>query len=1006
MRAFGPYADEVTLDFSELRGRSLFLIHGPTGAGKTTILDAICFALFGKASGEDRSADAVRSDFADASVRTEVELDFAIGERLYRIHRAPEQDRPGGKTRRPAAATLWRLSSRGGGQEEVLASKSREASDRIVELLGFEADQFRQVVLIPQGEFRRVLVSDSKEREKILETLFGTELYRRIEEALRESGSRLRADIEKERRVLAALVEQSGAESLDDLRARCEQAEQRMSELQDRETRARAADAVATRALEQARAAAAALEELGSARAARADLERQADVHTGWRRELEAARRAQHVESDRTRLELANRHADAAAARLAAAREHAQRSVDERRDAQETLARETRRAGERAAAAEQVRQLEQALAQSERVADLTAALRSAEVGFADADGAARRSEREIGFAQARCEVLSRELEGVRAVRDQLERRRVAAAEAAERVKKLQQLAEARSLLLKQTVAVGGAQARCEQSAKRLADAVAHERDVLAAWTAGQAAVLARMLEPGQPCPVCGSGEHPHPAVAAGAVPTSEEFDAARTAVEEARSEQHAAAAALSQAREEAGVLRERRDGLERELGEWAEATLESVAAALEAARRELVEAGKADVRCRAIEKEMRERREAIEEAQADQASAQQAAANARIELEKIKTLLEELAREHGPVTDVDALTRQLAQARKRRDEMEAAFEAAKERQTRSEQALLSSQRAVADCEAEAEKSAEAARTATADLDRALAAQGFDSAAQALAARRSAAAMRELDEALSRYDAAVHASAERLARAEASAAGIAAPDLDAQTQQAAAARNALEQVVAERARMAEAARAHRQALAALTAAHEKVVALEAEYATVGRVSDVASGRNPAGISLLRFVLGALLDDVLAAASQRLRRMSHQRFALTRSGERRDRRTSGGLDLEVFDSHTGTCRPVATLSGGESFLASLSLALGLADVVQAYSGGIHLETMFVDEGFGTLDPEALDQAMSALEELQAGGRLVGIISHVPELKERVQARLEVIPGPRGSTARFVG
>lgn len=187
--------------------------------------------------------------------------------------------------------------------------------------------------------------------------------------------------------------------------------------------------------------------------------------------------------------------------------------------------------------------------------------------------------------------------------------------------------------------------------------------------------------------------------------------------------------------------------------------------------------------------------------------------------------------------------------------------------------------------------------------------------------------------------------------------------------------------------------------------ERIADADKRYRAVGRVAAVAGGANSEGVSFARFVLGAVLDDVLAAATERLLRMSQGRFALVRAGERRDRRRSGGLDLEVFDAHTGMARPAATLSGGEGFLASLALALGLCDVVQSHTGGIHLDTIFIDEGFGTLDPEALDLAMRALEDLQAGGRLVGMISHVSELKERVGARLEVSAGRRGSTARFV-
>jgi hypothetical protein len=185
---------------------------------------------------------------------------------------------------------------------------------------------------------------------------------------------------------------------------------------------------------------------------------------------------------------------------------------------------------------------------------------------------------------------------------------------------------------------------------------------------------------------------------------------------------------------------------------------------------------------------------------------------------------------------------------------------------------------------------------------------------------------------------------------------------------------------------------------------KLVPATATVKTGDITSEVATGKNSYGVNFQRFVLGALLDDVLYRASQRLQVMSKGRFTLHRAATRTDMRCSGGLDLEVQDSYTDTSRLVATLAGGESFLASLALALGLADVVQAYAGGIRLDTVFVDEGFGSLDPESLDLALRALIDLQTGGRLVGIISHVPELKERIDVRLEVSAGQQGSTARF--
>jgi exonuclease SbcC len=182
-------------------------------------------------------------------------------------------------------------------------------------------------------------------------------------------------------------------------------------------------------------------------------------------------------------------------------------------------------------------------------------------------------------------------------------------------------------------------------------------------------------------------------------------------------------------------------------------------------------------------------------------------------------------------------------------------------------------------------------------------------------------------------------------------------------------------------------------------------VEQKYAEIGHLAEVANGKNQYGLTFERFVLGALLDDVTIAATARLKLMSRGRYYLQRTLDRSRRNAAGGLELEVFDTYTGLARSIATLSGGETFLASLALALGLADIVQSYAGGIHLDTIFVDEGFGSLDPEAMELALRALIDLQAAGRLVGIISHVSEMKERISARLEVKVTDKGSEAAFV-
>jgi exonuclease SbcC len=284
--------------------------------------------------------------------------------------------------------------------------------------------------------------------------------------------------------------------------------------------------------------------------------------------------------------------------------------------------------------------------------------------------------------------------------------------------------------------------------------------------------------------------------------------------------------------------------------------------------------------------------------------------------------------------------------------------------------------------------------------------GFESETEFHAAKRSNAEIKQLDEEIRRFEGDLQAARQRVERAQQEAENLTAPDIKALEHAADTAKRHLEQVVQEKAALVERRRQIDTWLDDLSQGRSQLESLQTRYDVVGAISEVANGKNRHGITFQRFVLSALLDDVLLVASKRLQMMSRGRFQLQRARERADQRTAGGLDLETFDTYTGTTRPISNLSGGESFLASLALALGLADVVQSYSGGIHLETIFIDEGFGSLDPEALDLALRTLIDLQQGGRLVGIISHVPELKERIDARLEVSTDKLGrSTARFV-
>lgn len=398
--------------------------------------------------------------------------------------------------------------------------------------------------------------------------------------------------------------------------------------------------------------------------------------------------------------------------------------------------------------------------------------------------------------------------------------------------------------------------------------------------------------------------------------------------------------------------------------------------------------------------------EAVKSARADVERVETLERGTREEAAKASALAAEREREVPEALRAPgALERARAEARRASETLERQFEEAREREARGSREATRTEAAFR-AATEAERTAgRRAGEAVRAFERALIAAGFADAESWRAARRPAEAIGALEEEVREFHRAHAAGRDRLHRAEEAARGLEPRDVGPLEEAHRAVKADLDRAVREEVKRAESVDRLNGLLRSLARIAGRRGELEAEYAVVGGVAGVANGQNPHRMTFQRFVLRSLLDDVLVVASARLGAMSRGRYALRMSRGRGDGRMSGGLELEVDDAHTGRSRSVATLSGGEGFLASLSLALALADVVQARAGGIRLETIFVDEGFGTLDEEVLDLAVRTLTDLRRGGRLVGVISHVQELRERVDTRLEVSAGTGGSRARFV-
>jgi exonuclease SbcC len=1014
IEAFGPYAERVAIDFDALSDEGLFLIHGSTGAGKTFLLDAMSFALYGEVSGE-RGVKGLRSDHAPPQAVPRVELDFSAGGARYRVERTPPytatKQRGSGTTEKLAAAALFRVL---GTEQQPVASRTGEVTREVERIVGLNAAQFRQVILLPQGRFAEVLRAKAEEREALLKTLFETEIHERAGSWLEEQArSALRA-IEEQKRHLAWLREQAAQEWLpfaDQPHGRAEgEGAGRSQDSMGAERPASASDpgtptdqAGLDRLLERIRRVVAACEEsrrLATEALEQAQRQRTAVVQAADRFDRRAAARTQlaQLEPQQPVIEALALQL-AAADRAEALRPSLEADQAARQDLQDLELRLRRELERAAAVRDGARGLPDAVvalgllslpesadlqhartALATRRVEVEGLARQAEEARQARDRAARalalqqQAQAEIAQVQRQLQLLRDQrlsaeaaLQAARSAADRLDGLTQAKNSLAERALASRQVRKGRRLEGEAIESLGAAEQRLQLATSAL-------RTLRDRQLAGMAARLAGDLSTGSPCPVCGSSHHPQPARSAADAVDAGQIEAAEAALNQANQEQQAAVMHLADIRIRLEAVLEK-----------AGAAAEDPAAAIqdaEQAELALTAAQQQAERLPQLERNLAEQGRQITSLESSlQAATTTAAVQERSAADAIQRAGEEevaVAAELGEGVAPRQVLDSLSAVEQALETLARCSEADARLRTRQEQA--------------------AAR-----LERDLEAAGIADAAALAAALRS-------EQERTGWRRRIEVFREALISQRAI---LAAPDLlELPVLRPDTAAAELAEAAADGARTAAVER-HSEARGAeddihrLSEEHRRLAGdLADQEARSELLSDVANrcqGKTAPYISLQRWVLSAYLAEICAYANQRLDLMTSGRYQLrlTDAGGRGGR--NAGLNLRVRDAFTGEEREVTSLSGGETFQASLALALGVADTVQAHSGGVHLDALFVDEGFGSLDPDNLQLAMDELDRLREGGRLIGVISHVAALRERIRSGLQVIASDQGSTLR---
>lgn len=989
MSAVGPFAGDESIDFARLGSADIFLLEGPTGVGKSTIIDAIVYALYGSVAGSDASVERMRSELASPSTATSVELTFETTAGIFKVVRTPQYSRTKkrgeGVVVQPATVKLFRLGAPDSVDGELISNRQEEANEEIVNAIGLSKTQFTQTIVLPQGEFAEFLKAKPEERREVLQRIFGTKLYEDISEQLarqRQEALRQREQVERgiedDLHVLAEVARCSG-EEYEQLKATVGTAdfEKGLAQVGDRVqvANSEAADSSAVAHAAQARATAA-LKEADR----RNMLFSQRDTLLAESQELSN----QQAEMDALRSQLTGLKSaatcsdalgklKAARASLATKLEKVDQQAEQLRsepltaasiDAPDLAARALR---DEAARLEGAVAIEKSLPESRRAID------SLEVKASEYAGSLELKETELlEFPQQRARLD-----------EQITTQRAAGVRLPDLTRKVADL-HARSIASKEATAAELKLEKLSQqvaaSQKNVTTAATRVKATSDRWVGGIAGELAVKLEPDMPCLVCGSEDHPHPALPSPDAVSRADVDEAASVHSAAVEQLEAFRTSQQHAQLEHQRLTTKADGADPALA-YAEYTAASdELAALTLAAEALTATEQELTRLETAERSTSEQRDGLRELRSTLTVQIKAATTQSQHDEKL------VATSRGRWASVADRV----------------------------QALIAAADAVvgfATTRGEADTAKERLAERSQDFAELLVRSSLDSEQSVESLLPAIAELPQLEESVEAYDARVATNVTRLESAElADLDDLTRPDSWQLTE-------ALKQADVEANEALSAFATTKSQLAATTErtnavlnrhrARAETFESTAPIIRVAGVANATSTDNLHKITLASFVLIDRFQRVVDAANSHLQRISDGQYQLERSQQPEPNGRKSGLGLEVRDGHTGHLRSPRDLSGGETFYTSLALALGLADIVTSENGGIELGTLFIDEGFGTLDNDRLEAVLAVIARQRNGGRVVGVVSHVEDLKIRIQNRVEVRRTATGSsTLKVVG
>lgn len=1016
MTAFGPYKETEIIDFRRLEEHRLFVVSGATGAGKTTIFDGICFALYGQASGEDRTEfRSMRSDFADDAVQTAVELIFEMNGRSFRIMRQIPYTKSGNKTETTARCEFFELMD-GGEVPFVDRQIVSEINRKVEELVGFTQAQFSQIVMLPQGEFRKFLTSDTENKETIMRKIFKTEEYREIVNRLKTRKDEANEQLLDKKRKVDGFIHQiknviPSRESLifevlsqeytnitqvmDGLEQEIEYYSAKRAE---DETTYTAAYQKHTEMLEAYHAAKKCNEQFEQLEQRKIILEKLKDeipsVNQKQKR-IDDAERASVIREIEVQFRLLVEEAKSKGTELQKAIVAVQESKKRLEENELVYKKEEGKEQERGAIAERIIRLRDHLPAVSDLAAKEAVVQNLKVKIGKLDGEFAGISKKVEGEKKKTTDLSVKIEKAEqaiAPYDELVEQLNTIRLQYKIVRDFENLKKECAIRIQQKEAASAKFIQTKNEFENMQNA----------WLNDQAAQLAETLQEGDPCPVCGSAHHPAKIEKHNAkVVSREELDLKRTYLAEVESAFRSAEAkyesvlALISEKEQEMHEHQINDGTEILIDKGQEVSKK--VDQLKNVRNELVLLKEQQKRADIETTEWVTRKSEIEQALFNQKTlyAQESALLQR-ELSSIPEGLRDLTRLQSEIKETELQKRQ----------MDETWQSARKKLEESKEKLATSVNSEHHLKKSLDECIEKREQAEDRFKKALHDSEFSTEVEYGEAKMAEEDRLLLKEYVMQFKQRLHTTKETIKELEVSLVGKEKINLDNLVETIQLLRSAYERAFTDWNNSIECEKALIRLKSDIEKTAKSVEELEKKVGKVTGLYDVIRGQNDHKLSFERFIQIDYLERIIQSANERLRNLSNGQYELIRSDRQEIRGRQSGLGLDVYDAYTGQNRDVKTLSGGEKFNASLSLALGMADVIQSYQGAVSIDTMFIDEGFGTLDEEALQKAVDTLVDLQKSGRMIGVISHVEELKAAFPAILEVQKSREGhSITRFV-